>query len=210
MIQCVNLTKRYAKREVIKDLSFSIADGEFVCFSGKSGSGKTTLLNMIGLLEEPTSGRILFDGKEIRGGRARIDFYRNRVGFIFQNFALVEGKTVAQNLNLVKKNCRQDGITVEEALSQVGMEEKLYSKVYTLSGGEQQRVALARLYLKKCDIILADEPTGSLDQENAAMVMGILRKLNAKNKTVIIVTHDDEIKRQCDRILSLSLKGALP
>ena len=204
MIQCVNLTKRYAKREVIKDLSFSIADGEFVSFSGKSGSGKTTLLNMIGLLEEPTSGRILFDGKEIRGGRARIDFYRNRVGFIFQNFALVEGKTVAQNLNLVKKNCRQDGITVEEALSQVGMEEKLYSKVYTLSGGEQQRVALARLYLKKCDIILADEPTGSLDQENAAMVMGILRKLNAKNKTVIIVTHDDEIKRQCDRILSLS------
>ena len=204
MIQCVNLTKRYAKREVIKDLSFSIADGAFVCFSGKSGSGKTTLLNMIGLLEEPTSGRILFDGKEIRGGRARIDFYRNRVGFIFQNFALVEGKTVAQNLNLVKKNCRQDGITVEEALSQVGMEEKLYSKVYTLSGGEQQRVALARLYLKKCDIILADEPTGSLDQENAAMVMGILRKLNAKNKTVIIVTHDDEIKRQCDRILSLS------
>ena len=204
MIQCVNLTKRYAKREVIKDLSFSIADGEFVCFSGKSGSRKTTLLNMIGLLEEPTSGRILFDGKEIRGGRARIDFYRNRVGFIFQNFALVEGKTVAQNLNLVKKNCRQDGITVEEALSQVGMEEKLYSKVYTLSGGEQQRVALARLYLKKCDIILADEPTGSLDQENAAMVMGILRKLNAKNKTVIIVTHDDEIKRQCDRILSLS------
>lgn len=204
MIQCVNLTKRYAKREVIKDLSFSIADGEFVCFSGKSGSGKTTLLNMIGLLEEPTSGRILFDGKEIRGGRARINFYRNRVGFIFQNFALVEGKTVAQNLNLVKKNCRQDGITVEEALSQVGMEEKLYSKVYTLSGGEQQRVALARLYLKKCDIILADEPTGSLDQENAAMVMGILRKLNAKNKTVIIVTHDDEIKRQCDRILSLS------
>jgi len=204
VIQCVNLTKRYAKREVIKDLSFSIADGEFVCFSGKSGSGKTTLLNMIGLLEEPTSGRILFDGKEIRGGRARIDFYRNRVGFIFQNFALVEGKTVAQNLNLVKKNCRQDGITVEEALSQVGMEEKLYSKVYTLSGGEQQRVALARLYLKKCDIILADEPTGSLDQENAAMVMGILRKLNAKNKTVIIVTHDDEIKRQCDRILSLS------
>ena len=204
MIQCVNLTKRYAKREVLKDLSFSIADGEFVCFSGKSGSGKTTLLNMIGLLEEPTSGRILFDGKEIRGGRARIDFYRNRVGFIFQNFALVEGKTVAQNLNLVKKNCRQDGITVEEALSQVGMEEKLYSKVYTLSGGEQQRVALARLYLKKCDIILADEPTGSLDQENAAMVMGILRKLNAKNKTVIIVTHDDEIKRQCDRILSLS------
>ena len=204
MIQCVNLTKRYAKREVIKDLSFSIADGEFVCFSGKSGSGKTTLLNMIGLLEEPTSGRILFDGKEIRGGRARIDFYRNRVGFIFQNFALVEGKTVAQNLNLVKKNCRQDGITVEEALSQVGMEEKLYSKVYTLSGGEQQRVALARLYLKKCDIILADEPTGSLDQENAAMVMGILRKLNAKNKCVIIVTHDDEIKRQCDRILSLS------
>ena len=204
MIQCVNLTKRYAKREVIKDLSFSIADGEFGCFSGKSGSGKTTLLNMIGLLEEPTSGRILFDGKEIRGGRARIDFYRNRVGFIFQHFALVEGKTVAQNLNLVKKNCRQDGITVEEALSQVGMEEKLYSKVYTLSGGEQQRVALARLYLKKCDIILADEPTGSLDQENAAMVMGILRKLNAKNKTVIIVTHDDEIKRQCDRILSLS------
>ena len=157
---------------------------------------------MIGLLEEPTSGRILFDGKEIRGGRARIDFYRNRVGFIFQNFALVEGKTVAQNLNLVKKNCRQDGITVEEALSQVGMEEKLYSKVYTLSGGEQQRVALARLYLKKCDIILADEPTGALDSKAARMLLDSMETMNVElNATILMVTHDAFTASYCKRIL---------
>ncbi len=104
MIECKNLTKQYAGMTIIKDLSICINDGEFVCFSGKSGAGKTTLLNMLGLLEEPTSGEILFDGKQVRKNREKLRFFREKVGFIFQNFALVEGKTVKQNLNMVQKN----------------------------------------------------------------------------------------------------------
>ena len=203
MIECINVTKRYRERDVIKNLSFSILDGEFVCFSGKSGSGKTTLLNLIGLLEEPTSGKILFDGVEITSRRDRLDFYRNRVGFVFQNFALLDNKTVKENLTLVKRRHRQEGVTMEDALKKVGLIDKLNNKIYTLSGGEQQRVALARLYFKQCSLILADEPTGSLDKENATEVLKILRQLNSQKRTVILVTHDSEIERQCDRIIEL-------
>ena len=203
MIECINVTKRYRERDVIKNLSFSILDGEFVCFSGKSGSGKTTLLNLIGLLEEPTSGKILFDGVEITSRRDRLDFYRNRVGFVFQNFALLDNKTVKENLTLVKRRHRQEGVTMEDALKKVGLIDKLNNKIYNLSGGEQHRVALARLYFKQCSLILADEPTGSLDKENATEVLKILRQLNSQKRTVILVTHDSEIKRQCDRIIEL-------
>ena len=203
MIECINVTKRYRERDVIKNLSFSILDGEFVCFSGKSGSGKTTLLNLIGLLEEPTSGKILFDGVEITSRRDRLDFYRNRVGFVFQNFALLDNKTVKENLTLVKRRHRQEGVTMEDALKKVGLIDKLNNKIYTLSGGEQQRVALARLYFKQCSLILADEPTGSLDKENATEVLKILRQLNSQKRTVILVTHDSEINMQCDRIIEL-------
>ena len=160
-------------------------------------------MNLIGLLEEPTSGKILFDGVEITSRRDRLDFYRNRVGFVFQNFALLDNKTVKENLTLVKRRHRQEGVTMEDALKKVGLIDKLNNKIYTLSGGEQQRVALARLYFKQCSLILADEPTGSLDKENATEVLKILRQLNSQKRTVILVTHDSEIKRQCDRIIEL-------
>lgn len=124
------------------------------------------------------------------------------VGFLFQNFALAEDKTVEQNLKLVRKTS-QSGVCVEDALKRVGLLDKLKNKVYTLSGGEQQRVALARLMIKKCDIILADEPTGSLDSKNADAVMDILRSLNAEGKTIILVTHDEKIKKQGKRVIEL-------
>lgn len=202
MIEVINLCKCFGERELFSNLSFRIQDGEFICFSGESGKGKTTLLNMLGMIEPPTSGRILFDGKEVKSNRDRLHFLRTKVGFIFQNFALVENKTVEQNLALVRKYDRQD-IAIEEALRHVGIAEKIKKKVYTLSGGEQQRVALARLFIKKCDIILADEPTGSLDKHNAEVVIKILKDLNEQGKTVIIVTHDDNVKKICDRIVDL-------
>lgn len=121
---------------------------------------------------------------------------------MFQNFALVEQKTVRENLELVKEKFRSDK-TPEQALSEVGLSDKFDSKVFTLSGGEQQRVALARLMVKKCDIILADEPTGSLDRDNAQKVIELLRKLNAQGKTVVIVTHDPKVAGQCDRIIKI-------
>lgn len=202
MIEGINLTKKFGDRLLLDNLSFTIETGEFVCFSGESGKGKTTLLNMIGQIEPPTSGQIRYDGKEIRTSRDRLAFLATKVGFIFQNFALVEGKTVSQNLEFVKKKNRQN-ISVEEALERVGLSDKLHAKVYTLSGGEQQRVALARLYIKKADIILADEPTGSLDRHNADLVMSILKDLNSQGKTIVLVTHDDAIKERCNRIIEL-------
>lgn len=202
MIEGINLTKKFGDRLLFDNLSFTIETGDFVCFSGESGKGKTTLLNMIGQIEPPTSGQIRYDGKEVRTSRDRLAFLATKVGFIFQNFALVEGKTVSQNLEFVKKKNRQN-ISVEEALERVGLSDKFHAKVYTLSGGEQQRVALARLYIKKADIILADEPTGSLDRHNADLVMSILKDLNSQGKTIVLVTHDDAIKERCNRIIEL-------
>ncbi len=202
MIEVKSLTKSFGENTVFKDLSFKIDDGEFVVFSGKSGCGKTTMLNLIGGIDTPDSGEILVDGADITKQKNRIEYFRSKVSFLFQNFALIDNKTVEENLNMVKKKTHTD-TTIEQALESVGIKDKLKAKVYTLSGGEQQRVALARIMIKKCDIILADEPTGSLDKENAQGVMEILKKLNEQGKTVILVTHDEELKKTGSRIIEL-------
>ena len=202
MIEVKNLTKTFGEVCVFKDLSFNIDNGEFVVFSGKSGCGKTTMLNLIGGIDTPDSGEILVDGADITKQKNRIEYFRNKVSFLFQNFALIDNKTVEENLNMVKKNTRTD-TTIEQALESVGLKDKIKAKVYTLSGGEQQRVALARIMIKKCSIILADEPTGSLDRENATGVMDILKRLNDEGKTVILVTHDEELKKTGSRIIEL-------
>lgn len=202
MIQIVGLTKSFGDHVIFDNLSFEIADGEFVVFSGKSGCGKTTMLNLIGGIDTPDSGQIIVDGTDITKQKNRIEYFRTKVSFLFQNFALIENKTVAENLNMVKKQSRTE-VTTEQALKKVGLEDKLNAKVYTLSGGEQQRVALARIMIKQCSIILADEPTGSLDAENAGVVMDILTELNKQGKTVILVTHDESLKGRGSRIINM-------
>ena len=134
--------------------------------------------------------------------KEHLNYFRTKIGFLFQNFALVDNKTVKENIKLIHKNSRTN-ISIESALQTVGLQNKLNKKVYTLSGGEQQRVALARLMLKKCDVILADEPTGSLDKANAEKVLNILKELNEQGKTIILVTHDENIKKQGNRIINL-------
>lgn len=193
MIKIESLRKAFGEQVIFSDFSAEINDGEFVIISGRSGSGKTTLLNMIGFLEEYDSGRITVDGIELGEKKKQRDYFLNKVGFLFQNFALIENKTVRQNLEIIKPSARSE-YDIDTALRKVGLSDKADKKVYTLSGGEQQRVALARLFLKKCDIILADEPTGSLDKDNAETVIRLLKELNKKGKTVIIVTHDESIK----------------
>ena len=157
---------------------------------------------MIGLIEPIDAGTLRINGIEYTTNKQKLEYFRSVVGFIFQNFALIESKTVEQNLELIRRGSRTN-YTIEEVLERVGLESKLNSKVYTLSGGEQQRVALARLFLKKCDIILADEPTGSLDAKNAQIIMDILLSLNAEGKTVIIVTHEQKIKDKARRVIEL-------
>lgn len=202
MITGRKIIKKFENLVVFDGLDFEIQDGEFVCFSGESGAGKTTLLNIIGLLEPIDSGELLINGKAYRSNKEKREYYRNEVGFLFQNFALIENKTVRQNLEIVKSN-GPDTISIEDAVARVGLKDKLDNKIYTLSGGEQQRIALARLILKQCNIILADEPTGSLDKRNSDIVMNLLKALNREGKTVIIVTHDEEIKKQADRRIEL-------
>lgn len=202
MIEGIELSKRFEGRVLFENFNFKIESGEFVCFSGVSGCGKTTLLNMIGMIEPFDSGKLLIDGEAMVTPKQRMQYFRKKLGFLFQNFALVENKTVEQNLKLIRKQDRTN-LTMEEALKRVGLSGVLKQKVYTLSGGEQQRVALARLFFKQSEIILADEPTGSLDEANANRIMQILKELHQEGKTIILVTHDEKIKKMAEKVIEL-------
>ncbi|KGF04738.1 bacteriocin ABC transporter ATP-binding protein [Anaerococcus lactolyticus S7-1-13] len=203
MIQIKNLCKNFDEHVLFKNFNLIINDGDFLCISGDSGTGKTTLLNMIGQLEPYQEGEILFEGKPIETKKDKLDLFRKKLGFIFQNFVLVESKTVEENLKLIRKEDRTD-VSIDSALKMVGLDDKKNSKVYTLSGGEQQRVAMARLYLKECKYILADEPTGSLDRKNAEKIFEILKQLNDIGKTIIIVTHDEYLKSKVEKRVNLN------
>lgn len=192
MIQIQHITKKFDEKTIFDDFTMEIQDGRFLVFAGKSGCGKTTLLNMIGGLEQPDSGKIIADGLDLSDRRNMKQYFLYKVGFLFQNFALIEDETVRQNLEYVQKQARTEK-SIEEILKEVGLSDKENTEVYKLSGGEQQRVALGRLMLKQCDIILADEPTGSLDPENEDAVLKILHKMNESGKTVILVTHSQKI-----------------
>lgn len=202
MIEIRHLRKTFGDRVLFDDLNLTINTGEFVVFSGVSGCGKTTLLNMIGSIEKYDSGEILVDGTDIGMRKNQRQYLQRKVGFLFQNFALIENKTVKENLEIVKKSNRSN-ISIDDALIRVGMEDAKNKKVYTLSGGEQQRIALARLMIKKCDLLLCDEPTGSLDRTNGEMILSILKDLNREGKTIILVTHDEAFKKIGDRTIEL-------
>lgn len=202
MIEIKEISKAFGDHVIFKGLDLNIEKGEFVVFCGPSGCGKTTLLNIIGGLEKIDEGSLIVDGMDISGKRPKKDYYLTKVGFLFQNFAILENKTVKENIELVQNKART-GITVAEALEKVGLKDKENEKVYKLSGGEQQRVAVARLLFKKCDIILADEPTGSLDRANGDNILKLLHMLNDMGKTVVLVTHDDKIIEREKRIIRL-------
>ena len=201
MIELKNVRKSFGERVLFENLNLKISDGEFAVLIGASGCGKTTLLDIIAGIE-PISGEVLVDGVNILKRRNRLAYYQTKLGMCFQNFALIENMTVRKNLELVQKKSRSD-MSLDDALRRVGMTDYLDKKVCTLSGGEQQRIALARLMVKKCSIVLADEPTGSLDADNAAKVMAILSDLNAMGKTVVMVTHDTKYQKIGTRQIDL-------
>ena len=190
MIKIENVSKSFGDNKIFTDFSLTINDGDFIVFAGESGCGKTTLLNMI------------VEDVDVTAEKRLKDFYGNKIGFLFQNFALVENKTVVENLEFVQKKNRTS-ISVDEALEMVGLPDKKYEKIYKLSGGEQQRVALARLIIKKCSVILADEPTGSLDANNGRKVMDILHNINNLGKTIVLVTHNKEIIETEQEVIKL-------
>ncbi len=189
MIEIKKLSKKYDDKVLFSDMSVNIDEGDFVILSGESGVGKTTLLNIIGGIEKPDTGDVYFNGLSINNKKNKMKIYRNELGFLFQNFALVEKLTVKENLLVVSPSNRSS-FSIPDALEIVGMSGSEGKKVYKLSGGEQQRVAIARLLIKKCNVILADEPTGSLDEKNSDVVMELLKRLNSMGKTIIMVTHN--------------------
>lgn len=201
-VEIKNVNKHFGEKRLFDNFSCDIEQGDFVVITGASGCGKTTLLNMIGGLEPVTSGKISVAGLEITNQKNLQIYYRDIVGFVFQNFGLVEQKTVEENLKMIHKKGKTE-VSVQEALRSVGMEKALKQKVYSLSGGEQQRIALARLRLKNCQLILADESTGSLDRKNGQLVMKILHEMNAEGKTVIMVTHDESLIQDTDKRILL-------
>ena len=205
LIKINKLSKSFQDKKVLNEVSFHVQKGSFFAITGKSGCGKTTLLNILGKLEDPDSGEIIIDGKKLNEIRQK-EYFANDVAFLFQNFALIERKTVKQNLTIIRKGARTE-VTIEEALRKVGLEDKENCKVYKLSGGEQQRVALARVMMKKSKMILADEPTGSLDVENADLVMDVLRELVDHGKTVIMVTHDLTLIDKVDIAVKITESG---
>ncbi|MDH2428405.1 ATP-binding cassette domain-containing protein [Sphaerisporangium sp. TRM90804] len=207
MIQVRGVAKSFGTRTLWRDLSFTVERGRMLALTGPSGAGKSTLLNCLGLLESVDDGEILVDGvdvTEFRSGAAR-RFRRDTLGYLFQNYALIENATVRANLEVVvrPRPGRAARGTLETALERVGLEGRAAEKVYRLSGGEQQRVALARLLVKRPVIVVADEPTGALDARNTDMVVDVLRGMAAGGSAVVVATHDPTVEGACDKVLPL-------
>ena len=192
MIIIRGLNKAFGEKIIFSNFNLEIPDGSFVVISGDSGSGKSTLLNMIGGIEKPDSGSIIIEGLNITRLKNKNSFFADTVGFLFQNFALLENKTVKENLSLIKKSSRTK-VSLKEALNRVGLSKEVNKKVYQLSGGEQQRVALARAIINRPPILLADEPTGNLDPDTAWDIMELIQEINRNGTTVVISTHAKEI-----------------
>lgn len=199
MLRINNIGKKYKDKYIFKNLSFTVEGGEIIGIVGDSGCGKTTLLNCIGQLEKLTHGSVIFKGETITKKNKR-NFFKNEAGFVFQNFALIDNETVKKNLEIVSNNEKK----MRSVLKKLGIEELLHSKIYKLSGGEQQRVALARLILKDPEIIFADEPTASLDKKNGEFVMDVLKDFSNQGKIVLVVTHNHECINYFDTVINLN------
>lgn len=200
-----------AKVEALNHVDLSIEKGELVAIVGKSGSGKSTLLHILGLLDNPTQGSYCLDGFDISTIEMNdLAHIRNeKLGFVLQEFGLILNKTVYDNIAIplyfsraVKR--KQMPEMIRKVLKEVGLEEKEKSIVAELSGGQKQRVAIARAIVNNPEIILADEPTGALDQNTSKEIMDLLLELNRNNKTVIIITHDRMIAERCERRIEIS------
>ena len=196
MISVQSVSKKFGSREILKDLSFDVEENEFVALVGPSGSGKSTLLNMIGLLDNIDSGKILINGKILPkvNSRSAVNYRKNVINYLFQSNALISTSSVKDNLmlamNFTNFSKEEKEKKIKETLRFVGLENRLDSKVNELSGGEQQRIAIVRAILKPGDIILADEPTGSLDPDMAQKSFDLIRSLRDQfGKTILIVTH---------------------
>lgn len=211
MIEVSGVSKKYNEKVILENFTLNINDGDFIVITGKSGSGKSTILNLIGLLEKPTNGLIKIDGIDcVKLARSkRLKMYRYKISYLFQNYALIDNISVEENMKIAVKylkiSKKEKVELINSALKKVGLSGLNKQDVFTLSGGEQQRLAIARLIVKPSDIILADEPTGNLDYENSNIIFKLLKEINVNDKkTVIVVSHSKDYIHYFDREIDIS------
>ena len=198
-IDLLNVSKSFGSKKIFTDLNLIFESGKSYALIGGSGSGKSTLLNIIGRLEKIDSGNVLVDEQDIWKIKERT-FFKNTVGYVFQNYSLIDNKTVYDNLKLITK----DKKTITDVLEKVGLSsDYLHQKIYELSGGQAQRVAIARMLMKPRKIILADEPTGALDGEIGKEIIRLLLNEKDEDKYVIIATHDPAVYNEVDVIIDM-------
>ncbi len=213
ILEVQNLCKTYGKGEAevraLDNVSFSVGKGEFIAIVGESGSGKSTLLNVVGALDNPTSGKVLIDGKDIFSmpEKKLTVFRRQNIGFIFQSFNLIPELNVEQNITfpLLLDYQKPDQKYVEELLEILGLKERRKHLPSQLSGGQQQRVAIGRALVARPAIIMADEPTGNLDSKNSQEVITLLKSMSVKyRQTILMITHNENHADATDRVLRMT------
>lgn len=213
ILKVQHISKTYGKGEnqvnALKDVSFTLEQGEFAAVVGESGSGKSTLLNCIGALDTPTSGNIYMDGKDLFSMKEeqRTIFRRRNIGFVFQSFQLVAELTVEQNIMfpILLDYRKPEQSAVNEILEVLGLKERRHHLPSQLSGGQQQRVAIGRALITRPKLILADEPTGNLDSKNSQDVIDLLVKASRHyQQTILMITHNNNLTNSVDRVLRVS------
>ena len=212
MLEIKNVSKTYGNGSssvgALRNVSLQIDDGDFVAITGPSGSGKSTLLSVIGSLEKVSTGEVILDGQRIdnMSEKELVEIRRRKVAYVFQQYHLIPSLTALENVLLPLTFSGSDGVGRKRAatmLQEVGLEKRAKHKPGQLSGGEQQRVAIARALVNSCSLILADEPTGNVDQKTGAEILKLFQKANEDGHTIIMVTHSPEIARRAKRIVTL-------
>ena len=214
ILEVKNLTKTYGKGntlvKALDDVSFEVEQGEFVAIIGPSGSGKSTMMNILGCLDNPSAGKYLLDGVDVsKLNDRKLSTIRNqKIGFIFQGFNLIPSMSALENVELPlsyrKVSASKRKSLAKNALKQVGLNERMGHRPAEMSGGQQQRVAIARAIAARPSIILADEPTGNLDSKSGTEIMNILNGLHREGRTIILITHDNEIANTAQRLIRIS------
>ncbi len=206
LLELHNISKIYGDLKALDNINFNIDNGEWVAIMGPSGSGKSTMMNIIGCMDKPTLGQVLLDGKDISKltKKELTEIRRDKIGLIFQQFHLVNYLTAIENVMVAQYyHSIPDEKEALEALERVGLKERAYHLPSQLSGGEQQRVCIARALINHPEIVLADEPTGNLDEANENIVLDIFQQLHNEGTTLVVVTHDPEVGDVAQRVITL-------
>ena len=206
LLELKNVSKIYGDLHALDNVSLTVDQGEWIAIMGPSGSGKSTMMNIISCLDKPSTGQVIFDGEDISkvSGKKLTEFHRDRIGLVFQQFHLINYLNAVENVMVAQYyHSMPDEKEALEALERVGLKERAKHLPSQLSGGEQQRVCIARALINSPQLILADEPTGNLDEANENIVLDIFKQLHREGTSLVVVTHDPEVGEEAQRIVRL-------